>query len=665
MAAGYCDNNATNSFRKELLSLFRYESWVPPGVFIKHRHDVFADLRLPENEAQLTEQLRCNCSRCNRYPLSDTPGDPHHISNLINKIRECATGVYALCVFIQYARLVIPLLESQVTDGNLNAKVHSETDLRSIASFESNEGDIVSSFIELRSKFVTPVIQRSDPHLEIVNIGALPFSLPVNGLSGEIALPNTNNSLRAFDPGTTATSFYVTRVRANNEEASSEKKRYEWLRNKLGGPNLMEMLFSFRFQDSVYVLYDKTESNLSVYLRDPPASDHKWLLEQFGCVIEAMEALQKTARDFADSTGATPSTEFYGGHFNLEPSKLLIRSEGDKKILLVTGFGCQSPSKVASEYNPPEASKTRDPRNHMYDVWSLGHILIDIIKCVQPAVTTNGRVGPTRLVNGNGNRASQSNSDNQSIFSNPSRPSDVPKDLISLREMWKTDTLMCGRLDLIRDMMEINYKHRPSLQTVRRIYKHLFKNGGSHIDTFILPGESEKEIGLNDVHWLRLLEAPWVGDVGSSINAAEISAFVSSHSRRCRVQIFETYRDEVPTSELRIASVTHGEEVDLISQIKAYKGPGGRPNERLYLWFVAIPEIYALSLNNSFYVFDKITDLALFQARICGYGVKSTIPITSCRFPKKSSYSFGKPNHVKDARYIQIWKFPNVRNLDK
>ncbi|KAK6532283.1 hypothetical protein TWF281_006474 [Arthrobotrys megalospora] len=631
MAIRYCDSNAANILRNTFSDLFRWESYMPLSDFIQHRYDIFASLQLPENEAQISEILRCDCNRCNRYPLSDTPGDPRNITNLIARIRAGAIGIYALCVFLRYSRLIIPLLENGVTDENLNTIVRSDTDLRDLADFEQGEADIISSFVDFRGKFITPVIRRSDPHLEVANIRVLPFSLPPNGRSGEIVLPNRYNALTHFDPSSVKTSFYITRSRTYDEDFSSEKFRYEWLRKELGGTNLMEMLFSFRLQDHVYVVYEKAESNLKAYLEDPPVAggDHRWLLEQFGCVIDAIGNLQRAARDYTDSTATAPSTEFYGVHFNLEPSKLLISRKGGKQVLLVTGFGRQMPRGV-SDYTPPEASdrQVKNTRNQKYHVWSLGLILLDIIKCVQVITIANGRSSLGRHVNGHGARQWQAYADDASRSILSVQPSATPKELISLREKWKTDTLMCGRLDLVRDMVEVNFRHRPSLRTVSRIYKHLFEDRKSDIDTFIVPGDNEREVGLKDIHWLRLFEGPRVSDFGSGtpMNDAEISAFFARNLRRCRVQIFEGYRDERPTPELRITSIAHREEADLISQINTYRGPGGRPNERVYLWFVRFAtrhtdstngeqngardttsaEKCALSICNNFYVFDQM-----------------------------------------------------------
>ncbi|KAK6329630.1 hypothetical protein TWF730_006178 [Orbilia blumenaviensis] len=682
MSTGYCDRTAANNLRSTFADMFRWENYMPLDDFIQKRDDIYASLRLPENEANIKETLACDCSRCNRYLLSDTPTDPRHVTNLINKIRTSAIGVYALCVFIRYSRLIVPLLENGITDGNLSTIVRPGTDLADFAEFQQDEAGIASSFVELSSKFVSPIIRRGDPHVEVSNIRSLPFSLPQGGRSGEIALLNRYNGIGNTNSRSATTKLYVTRSRTNDEDFNSEKVRYEWLRKRLGGPNMMEMLYSFRLQDSIYVVYEKAETNLKAYLDEPPAGDHQWLLKQFSCVIDAIETLQRIARYHTES--AVPSTEFYGVHFNLEPSKLLIRRHKGKPLLLVTGFGRQAPGSI-SEYTPPEAfdrSQARYAKNHTYHVWSLGYILLDIIKCVKPLANGIGGLG-RRSLNGNGIRPLQAHLESVNGSIRSVRSCDTHKELAPLREKWRTDTLMCGRLDLIRDMVEKNFRYRPSLRTVKRVYENLFNDRKTDMDAFILPGDSEREIGVQDVHWLRLFEGPRVSDFrsGTPMNGAEISALFARYSKRCRVQLFGGYRDDRPTPDLRITSIAHREEADLVSQINVYTGPGSRLNEHLYLWFVHFAtrsigspggdknsnevqntiseERCALSICNNVYIFDRMkVDLGSFQSCLVGYDVRLTIPIVSCKFRRKST--FGKSNQITDARYIQIWRFPDT-----
>ncbi|KAK6507671.1 hypothetical protein TWF481_006094 [Arthrobotrys musiformis] len=650
MAVVYCDKNAANKFRNTISPVFLYGNRMSLDGFIQSRQEIFDKLQLPENLSQLTDTLGCDCDRCARYPLSNTPGDKYYIADLVATIKEVAISTYALCVYLRYSRLIVPLLEKQVTDQNLSIKVRSEADLRKLAVFQpdTEETALISDFLELAGKITAPKLRSNDPHLEFNDIRSLPFLLPPNYGSGEISLPNRYNELRPFDLVSGTSSFYVTRSRTNKENFKSEKFRYEWLRRKLGGSNIMKMLFSFRLQDNVYVIYDKAESNLRDYLNNPPPGNHRWLLEQFSCVVDAMETIQRTARNYASTESTAPSTEFYGVHFNLEPSKLLIGRNKGRPVLLVAGFGRQVPRDDVSDYfdyTPPEAfgrDQAKNSKNHKYHVWSLGYILLGIIKRLEPIAITNGKGSTKRSMslNGHSTKLSQAPTDDSNRSVLPVQPSDTPPELIELREKWKTDTLMCGRLDLIRDMVEVNFRHRPSLRTVSRIYKHLFDDTRSDIDAFTLPGDNEREVGLGDVRWLRLFEGPRVTDFGSGtpMNYDAISALFSRSSRRCRIQIFEGYRDERPTPDLRIASIAHREEADLVSQVNAYRGPSCRPNERLYLWFVRFAarnidptngeqaaagardafstEKCALSICNNFYVFDQMTG----EIRYCNPG---------------------------------------------
>ncbi|KAI9047066.1 hypothetical protein LZ554_009140 [Drepanopeziza brunnea f. sp. 'monogermtubi'] len=370
--------------------------------------------------------LNCACSKCKKeYALFrrkkpptefldrivGSEDDPESSCNPSNT----AFTLLALLIYAEHPLLIPGFLMRDFYDASLPPPASfSKQQLRAYCPEFAleNERDFnkfVSEFLQLRPQFAIPRMDSGMfiaygpdtilPFIREQKIGARGpngiIQKMQSGASGRIYKFEIYEEYCNFQSPNHYTQFARKELVNTNESAFLSEVGALDVANALQDDHIVRKIKAYKLGDTFNLIFPLAKANLDQSLRDPilefdnlvhgPLESRPAWKQVLGIAI----ALGKlgAAKGSNSRLGTSGQHQFYGGHFDLKPTNILI-DDDDNWIISDYGQATLKPtgrtsSRVVNQggsdaYAPPEIDNLTAQFSHRYDVWSLGCILLEV-----------------------------------------------------------------------------------------------------------------------------------------------------------------------------------------------------------------------------------------------------------------------------------------------